>query len=1550
MDKVLARASVTIEVVEDMDNYEAQIISTNGSILQPYDTSTTLIGTVLKNKVDITNSITNVKWTKWNPSKDNLIECPEWNERHKGESTIQISKDDVDSKSIFMFEAYNNRDELLCSSSISIIDVNDLLVSTKEPTNPYVGQLWIDDTKEPATIYVWNGYKWVVSGTVGAIAKNLLRNTNFFVDCKYWDVVGDTRDMYTPTPYEYLSHRFAKLNSNVMTDHTRGITQTTTDIINKNNEYSFQMLFYSKTDDETFSNKIRVNIYSVEGNGDETILYTNELEAIKKIQQLYARFKTTDYTEAIRVEILGEDTWRFNFSIAELALYNTWNNYPWTINPIDMNITNYTQEDLWNILSNEGLVQGIFSQTNPATGQMDYYINASLITAGKLLAQYMDLYNLKVLRRDDSNLPPTLEIDENGKVSIQSDDIKMSSGDSLLDISENAIRLGVDSKGNQSFFTLDEKRIIMEAQNINLHGYFTANNHFIIDTNGNMSAIDGNFEGTITGSTIQSHKEDPKFLLTPEGSLYAEDAYIKGTIEGSVIEGGTLKGGTIIAANIYSKELYDEKGNEIEPNFKLTADGVLTANEAEIRGRVSGAILEGTELMTSGGNFHVDTKGKLYAKEAEFIGSITSGGKIQGAELIGGTIRNESSTFTVSSEGDVTGAKIYGGQIGIGTDENGDEYKAFTVDQDGNCNISKGKITIGKNFSVSNSGNLVANDAKFTGNVNVDGIIKGNTVLVAPKIQSGDVFESSDFSVDEFGNVKGANLYGGSLSIGKINGTDSYNFTVDEFGNMIAKSGKFTGDILSGSKISGASIQSINGNFSISENGEIKGGSINIKDRFIVTPDGKMEAIEAKFSGEIKCGDNFSVTNDGFVTATGVDLTGTITATEGKIAGYEINGGKLLGSAVGMNANKSTGNESIAFWAGSNTPEKASFKVSHTGVLIAEGAKITGTISGSDIEGGSIIGSEIKIGPKDPDEDGVVNYYNFTVSDEGVMQIGGKGLQKIDDHNRSPLEITNSGHIYSTSSTKGVYTKISAGKVECKGLNGDETIIDQGILSAVNGSFKGSINAGSNITGSNIYGSYIASDETKTPSFSLDSSGQILGANIECNNLSADNEISTSTLIVDNISSKAYPKALLSNAVLHVGTYTDSNNKVHTADDDNKCANGNAFETLQGAINSIPKNMNGRLVEIQLEKNCVENAKIKYFSSGVLKIYFNGKTLSGYIDAVNCSASVYLLGGIPSDTDLYTGVIHPSVGIKTNSRTVTVNVEQCNYVSIQHMKIYGSDKQASGVEKDKDGKWPNKVNVLSQLASNVYVNEVAIVNAEAGFKAIYMGHIHSYSTSGIASIHGFQAAAGGKISFNNYHQANGKEDNTWYASGGQIWGKEAVDKSNWETGSATTSTTQASTTTTTKTVTYTSNYGDTYRRSVYNNWKKDGTVRQGDWGYGDCKGCWFFGDDFTNMKSKTVEKIVITFTRQSSSNGNNSAVEHKLYVHNYESRPSGEPSLSTALGTVSLSRGGKGTLTITDSTKISAIKNAKGIGLMHAYDKAHYSVCSGTMKVKFYYK
>ena len=99
----LARASVTIELFENEDKYEAVVVSTNGVILQPYDTSTTLIGTVLKNNIDITKNVKNLRWTKWNPTADNLEECEDWNKSHIGSSTITISKEDVDSKSVFTF-------------------------------------------------------------------------------------------------------------------------------------------------------------------------------------------------------------------------------------------------------------------------------------------------------------------------------------------------------------------------------------------------------------------------------------------------------------------------------------------------------------------------------------------------------------------------------------------------------------------------------------------------------------------------------------------------------------------------------------------------------------------------------------------------------------------------------------------------------------------------------------------------------------------------------------------------------------------------------------------------------------------------------------------------------------------------------------------------------------------------------------------------------------------------------------------------------------------------------------------------------------------------------------------------------------------------------------------------------------------------------------------------------------------------------------------------------------------------------------------------------
>ena len=685
----LARASVTIELFENEDKYEAVVVSTNGVILQPYDTSTTLIGTVLKNNIDITKNVKNLRWTKWNPTADNLEECEDWNKSHIGSSTITISKEDVDSKSVFTFEAYDNRDELLCSSSISIIDVNDLLASTTKPDNPYIGQLWIDDSTDPATLYVWNGYKWVVSGAVGAMVKNLLRNTGFLYNCDKWDIVGDTRLMYTPTPHTYLDHRFLKLNSDELVDSTRGISQTTIDYIVPKSNYSFQMLYYSKEDSQSYSNNINIEIYSIDSFNNKMQIYSNTITAEEKLKKLYARFKSLDNTKYFMVKITGENKYRFDFNIAEPCLYNTHNEYPWTTHPSDDGI-NLTQENLWNILSNNNTVKGITSIKNPITGQLDYYINADAINAGQIKAQYMNMYGLAVTRKDDPAIK-TFEITEDGKVNMAVEELRIGSsnktledyinteitvdGDSikaalrnefntqfteinttiggvstrvenleddtktLFDITDKGVYIEVGSDGSSTLVDVNNNSFNISTENIKLEGYTTINGGFSVDLDGNMTANNGTFSGTIIASTIKSDDTD-------------------------------------------------------DPQFSLTSDGVLRANNVYVKGEISGTIPDLEKLISESGNFIVNENGILEANEAIIHGNITAGSTITGT-----TIRNSSRTFEIDREG----------------------------------NIKGGSININDKFKVDRLGNMEATSANIVGNINAGSVINGATIYVPGK-------------------------------------------------------------------------------------------------------------------------------------------------------------------------------------------------------------------------------------------------------------------------------------------------------------------------------------------------------------------------------------------------------------------------------------------------------------------------------------------------------------------------------------------------------------------------------------------------------------------------------------------------------------------------------------------------------------------------------------------------------------------------------------------------------------------------------------------------
>ena len=126
----------------------------------------------------------------------------------------------------------------------------------------------------------------------------------------------------------------------------------------------------------------------------------------------------------------------------------------------------------------------------------------------------------------------------------------------------------------------------------------------------------------------------------------------------------------------------------------------------------------------------------------------------------------------------------------------------------------------------------------------------------------------------------------------------------------------------------------------------------------------------------------FRVGHGGGLVATNATITGSVTATSGKIADYTINGAMLVGNNVGLSG---TSGQGWAFWAGSNDAGSAPFRVGHNGSFYATSGSISGSIVGSginadNITAGTLSGRAINGGSI------TINPY-FSVSGTGVVQM-----------------------------------------------------------------------------------------------------------------------------------------------------------------------------------------------------------------------------------------------------------------------------------------------------------------------------------------------------------------------------------------------------------------------------------------------------------------------------------------------------------------------------------------------------------------------------------
>lgn len=536
-----------------------------------------------------------------------------------------------------------------------------------------------------------------------------------------------------------------------------------------------------------------------------------------------------------------------------------------------------------------------------------------------------------------------------------------------------------------------------------------------------------------------------------------------------------------------------------------------------------------------------------------------------------------------------------------------------------------------------------------------------------------------------------------------------------------------------------------------------------------------------------------------------------------------------------------------------------------------------------------------------------------------------------------------------------------------------KNILLEGLVTA-NGNFKiladGSIEA----TNANITG------EINATSGKISSDLEVEGLNV------------SGTLTADSLNVRQLNCGDLNGVASDVALVVDS-----TIDTSNVFENNGKFSSLQRAIESIPKNLNGYTVSIEVNSILYENITIKGFNGGTLYIKFN-KNNCGYIFGHNCGAELLLQGTgttsqilvsnykttenvnmrtggdvsynivqtVPTGATLlltnfnsngwgyttYNGksgwmstntsymvkeevyqtsgtstAIQPSELLTQDGKNYAAVFRNCPYVALFDLEVYGKTGNASNYA------------IGSIRGSYVDIENSKICGSENGMLASRGGRIFESNVNGKVNKIAQKAELSGMIYINDGTTINGT---TSKDSSSQVIYSEsgAVQDTTSNVG------TNTNTTTATTTVTITSTGADTYRSTMYNNYKQDNTARQGNYGWGDCNGLWLFGSKFTQLKGKTITKLTVTVNRiQGGIYGNVTAT---LKMHGYSTKPSGMPSyidgwntsITTPINTTK-------TIEITDATVLNAISagTCKGFGVQGPYDSNHYAVFDGNCTI-----
>ena len=425
---VLVRASFTIQIIEDVAIYKAQIFSSNGNIFGTNDKESELHLVVWKGLEDITSKFDDIIWRRFTQKTTGYEEDLSWGDKYKGKTSFILTRDDIDERAKIQAEVYapiNGERKLVAVDYINFIDVNDLQGSSTPPSNPKDGDIWLDTSVMPPKLMVWDDKlkQWVEVTVAGQDRRNLIRNSNFYkATFDFWESVNNpTLEIESLNAKKWARIKSVKNNNGLC-----GIKQKATNIVPKSH-YSFQILAkaYTQSGIANNSNAI-INIFSINENCEKTLVLEETWNIIEDIKIFSSTFITLTDTKELEVNISGDKQNQFDFMLTNIKLENYAIPTDWELAIEDIqdalnNKVGNTPEEVFNTLTDDGKMQGLYVDIDDK-GRKNFYFNATYIKSGKLLGEFIEGKNLSV---KNDNGESTLKIDSEGNVNIKARSLKM---------------------------------------------------------------------------------------------------------------------------------------------------------------------------------------------------------------------------------------------------------------------------------------------------------------------------------------------------------------------------------------------------------------------------------------------------------------------------------------------------------------------------------------------------------------------------------------------------------------------------------------------------------------------------------------------------------------------------------------------------------------------------------------------------------------------------------------------------------------------------------------------------------------------------------------------------------------------------------------------------------------------------------------------------------------------------------------------------------------------------------------------------------------------